>query len=61
MSPVLRVVTFNTLFGGHTDSGFGPADRWDGQMEFLRSLRPDVLALQFSGRSQCCSGCSRRR
>ncbi|MGW7620817.1 endonuclease/exonuclease/phosphatase family protein [Streptomyces antimycoticus] len=46
MSPVLRVVTFNTLFGGHTDSGFGPADRWDGQMEFLRSLRPDVLALQ---------------
>lgn len=46
MSPVLRVVTFNTLFGGHSDSGFGPADRWEGQMEFLRSLQPDVLALQ---------------
>ncbi|MFJ9634731.1 endonuclease/exonuclease/phosphatase family protein [Streptomyces sp. NPDC101175] len=44
--PVLRVVTFNTLFGGHTDSGFGPADRWDGQMAFLRSLKPDILALQ---------------
>lgn len=46
MRHVLRVVTFNTLFGGHTDSGFGSADRWAAQMEFLRSLRPDVLALQ---------------
>ena len=46
MSPILRVVTFNTLFGGHSDSGFGPADRWAGQMEFLRSLRADVIALQ---------------
>lgn len=46
MSHILRVVTFNTLFGGHADSGAGPAERWDGQMEFLRSLKPDVLALQ---------------
>ncbi|MFF4484680.1 endonuclease/exonuclease/phosphatase family protein [Streptomyces sp. NPDC021218] len=46
MSPVPRVVTFNTLFGGHTDSGSGPTDRWDGQTKFLRPLRPDVLALQ---------------
>ncbi|KUJ43313.1 hypothetical protein ACZ90_67390 [Streptomyces albus subsp. albus] len=48
----VRVVTFNTLFGGHSDSGFGPGERWDGQMEFLRSRRADILALQFSGRSQ---------
>ncbi|MFC9222528.1 hypothetical protein ACFT8W_17640 [Streptomyces hygroscopicus] len=46
MSPVPRVVTFNTLFGGHTDSGSGPTDRWDGQTKFLRPLRSDVLALQ---------------
>ncbi|MFI1060425.1 endonuclease/exonuclease/phosphatase family protein [Streptomyces spororaveus] len=42
----IRIATFNTLFGGHTDFGFGPADRWDGQIEFLRTLRPDILALQ---------------
>ncbi|MFD8847834.1 endonuclease/exonuclease/phosphatase family protein [Streptomyces sp. NPDC059604] len=46
MSSTIRVVTCNTLFGGHTDFGFGPADRWDGQVEFLRTLRPDILALQ---------------
>ncbi|WP_157839093.1 hypothetical protein [Streptomyces flavidovirens] len=46
----VRIVTFNTLFG-----------RWDGQMEFLRSLRPDILAVQISGRSLWCSGRSRRR
>ncbi|QKW06925.1 endonuclease/exonuclease/phosphatase family protein [Streptomyces sp. NA04227] len=46
MHSVLRVVTFNTLFGGHSDSGLGLAERWDGQVEFLRSLRADVLALQ---------------
>ncbi|MEV5598886.1 hypothetical protein [Streptomyces sp. NPDC052496] len=46
MSPVLRVVTFNMLFAGHADAGLGPGDRWDGQMAFLRSLQPDVLALQ---------------
>ncbi|MFF4205735.1 endonuclease/exonuclease/phosphatase family protein [Streptomyces sp. NPDC001668] len=42
----LRVVTFNTLFGGHSDFGFGPAEHWAAQAEFLRSLEPDVLALQ---------------
>ncbi|MFF6772725.1 endonuclease/exonuclease/phosphatase family protein [Streptomyces sp. NPDC012637] len=42
----IRIVTFNTLFGGHTDFGSGTADRWDGQVEFLRALRPDILALQ---------------
>ncbi|MDT9692655.1 hypothetical protein Q5762_30860 [Streptomyces sp. P9(2023)] len=43
---LLRIVTFNTLFGGHADDGLGPADWWDAQMAFLCSLRPDVLALQ---------------
>lgn len=42
----VRTVTFNTLFGGNADFGFGPEERWDGQMEFLRSLRPDILAVQ---------------
>ncbi|MFF4924270.1 endonuclease/exonuclease/phosphatase family protein [Kitasatospora sp. NPDC001261] len=41
-----RIVTFNTLFGGHGDSGLGAAERWDGQMAFLKSLQPDILALQ---------------
>ncbi|WP_030462542.1 endonuclease/exonuclease/phosphatase family protein [Kitasatospora sp. NRRL B-11411] len=42
----LRVVTFNTLFGGHADDGLGAPERWQGQMDFLRALRPDILALQ---------------
>ncbi|QKW20552.1 endonuclease/exonuclease/phosphatase family protein [Kitasatospora sp. NA04385] len=44
--PPLRVVTFNSLFGGYSDDGLGLPERWDGQMEFLRSLRPDVLLVQ---------------
>ncbi|NBE51990.1 hypothetical protein [Streptomyces boluensis] len=46
----LRVVTFNTLFGGHDDFGLGVGDRWSGQVSFLTGLEADVLALQFSGR-----------
>lgn len=42
----LRIVTFNTLFGGHSDNGLGAPERWAGQMKFLKSLRPDILALQ---------------
>jgi hypothetical protein len=44
----MRIVTFNMLFAGHGDSGFGGPDRWDAQMDFLRGLTPDVLLLQFS-------------
>jgi endonuclease/exonuclease/phosphatase family metal-dependent hydrolase len=42
----LRIVTFNMLFAGHSDSGFGAPNRWDAQMAFLRALAPDVLLLQ---------------
>ncbi|WP_435059261.1 endonuclease/exonuclease/phosphatase family protein [Streptomyces sp. bgisy060] len=42
----IRVVTFNTLFGGHDDFGLGSGDRWHGQIPFLKSLEADVLALQ---------------
>ncbi|NIY65554.1 endonuclease/exonuclease/phosphatase family protein [Streptomyces malaysiensis] len=43
---VIRVVTFNTLFGGHDDFGLGAGDRWRGQIEFLKGLEADILALQ---------------
>lgn len=42
----IRVVTFNTLFGGHDDAGLGAGDRWRGQVPFLKELGADVLALQ---------------
>lgn len=42
----LQVVSFNALFGGHDDSGLGTPVRWQAQMDFLRSLRPDILFLQ---------------
>ncbi|MEU3299775.1 hypothetical protein ABZ729_08130 [Streptomyces sp. NPDC006678] len=42
----IRVVTFNTLFGGHDDFGLGGGDRWQGQVAFLKALGADVLALQ---------------
>ncbi|MFE9287830.1 hypothetical protein [Streptomyces olivaceus] len=42
----IRVVTFNTLFGGYDDFGLGLGDRWHGQIAFLKSLEADVLALQ---------------
>ncbi|NDZ76989.1 hypothetical protein G3I19_00320 [Streptomyces sp. SID10853] len=42
----IRVVTFNTLFGGHDDFGLGADDRWHGQVEYLRGLEADILALQ---------------
>ncbi|MFG3043151.1 endonuclease/exonuclease/phosphatase family protein [Streptomyces sp. NPDC048330] len=42
----IRVVTFNTLFGGHDDFGLGAGDRWRGQVAFLKGLEADVLALQ---------------
>ncbi|MGI5337725.1 hypothetical protein ACQEVS_10150 [Streptomyces sp. CA-181903] len=43
---VIRVVTFNTFFGGHDDFGLGAGKRWEGQVEFLKGMHPDVLALQ---------------
>ncbi|GHF33093.1 hypothetical protein GCM10010218_12710 [Streptomyces mashuensis] len=43
---VIKVVTFNTLFGGHDDFGLGAGNRWDGQIAFLKGLQPDILALQ---------------
>ncbi|MFC8708907.1 MULTISPECIES: hypothetical protein [unclassified Streptomyces] len=43
---VVRVVTFNTLFGGHDDFGLGSGDRWRGQVDLLKGLEPDILALQ---------------
>jgi endonuclease/exonuclease/phosphatase family metal-dependent hydrolase len=42
----IRVVTFNTLFGGHDDFGLGAGDRWQGQVAFLKALEADILALQ---------------
>lgn len=42
----LRVVTFNTLFGGHDDFVLGTGDRWHRQIPFLKSLQADILALQ---------------
>ena len=45
-STYIRVVTFNTYFGGHVDAGYGPDVHWEAQMAFLRELKPDILALQ---------------
>ncbi len=42
----LRVGSFNMLFGGHDDAGFGAPSRWDGQMQLLEALDLDVLAIQ---------------
>ncbi|MFJ7085968.1 hypothetical protein ACIQU8_22390 [Streptomyces griseus] len=42
----LRVVTFNTLFGGRDNDGLGVDDRWRRQVPFLKSLEPDILLLQ---------------
>ncbi|MFE4335286.1 endonuclease/exonuclease/phosphatase family protein [Streptomyces sp. NPDC056831] len=42
----LRITTFNTLFGAHSMQGFGAPERWTEQMEFLRKLGSDVIALQ---------------
>ena len=43
---LLRIVSFNTLFGGHSGFGYGEGVHWEAQMDFLRRLEPDVLALQ---------------
>ncbi|MFD7537500.1 hypothetical protein [Streptomyces sp. NPDC059819] len=45
----IKVVTFNTQFGGYDDEGLGAGHRWRGQVEFLKTLEADILALQFSG------------
>ncbi|MEU3499390.1 endonuclease/exonuclease/phosphatase family protein [Streptomyces hundungensis] len=42
----IRVVTFNSLFGGHDDDGLGAGHRWRGQIEFLKTLNADILAFQ---------------
>lgn len=43
---ILRIVTFNTLFGGRDDQGLGSDARWRASAPFLKSLRADVYALQ---------------
>lgn len=45
---MIRVATFNTLFGGHDDFGLGAGDRWRKQVPFLKRFEADVLALQES-------------
>ncbi|SEM79064.1 endonuclease/exonuclease/phosphatase family protein [Streptacidiphilus jiangxiensis] len=42
----LTIVTFNSLFGGWTDFGFGEPLRRGAMVEFLRGLQPDILCLQ---------------
>jgi len=42
----LRIVTFNTLFGGRDHDGLGTDRRWHRQVPFLKSLEADVLLLQ---------------
>ncbi|MGA5819844.1 endonuclease/exonuclease/phosphatase family protein [Kitasatospora sp. NPDC094028] len=42
----LRIATFNTLFGGRDDEGYGDDRRWQQQARFLRSLEADTYALQ---------------
>ncbi|MEW2498537.1 endonuclease/exonuclease/phosphatase family protein [Streptomyces nodosus] len=43
---VLRIVSFNTLFGGRNDDGLGDNARWREAAPFLRSLDADIYALQ---------------
>lgn len=42
----LRLVTYNTLFGGRDDAGLGSDRRWQAAAPFLKSLEGDVYALQ---------------
>lgn len=43
---MIRILTWNLLFGGREDEGHGDDARWRGQAEALRDLAPDVLFLQ---------------
>lgn len=43
---MIRLVTWNLLFGGREDDGHGDDTRWRGQVELLRELNPDILMLQ---------------
>lgn len=45
MTP-LRIISFNTLFGGREEDGLGSDARWQAAARFLRSLRGDLYALQ---------------
>lgn len=42
----VRIVSFNTLFGGRDDDGLGDDSRWRAAAPFLRSLDADLYALQ---------------
>ncbi|MFD7861346.1 hypothetical protein [Streptomyces sp. NPDC059783] len=42
----LRIVSFNTLFGGRDDDGLGSQERWQAASAFLRGLDADLYALQ---------------
>jgi endonuclease/exonuclease/phosphatase family metal-dependent hydrolase len=46
MGGVYRVGTFNMLFAAHGDAGFGAPERWERQMQLLRAIGFDVLAVQ---------------
>lgn len=43
---LIRIVTFNTLFGGRDDQGLGSDARWQAASTFLSNIRADVYALQ---------------
>lgn len=43
---MIKVVTWNLLFGGRDDEGHGDDTRWRRQADLLRDLAPDVLLLQ---------------
>ncbi|MFF4859926.1 hypothetical protein ACFY2N_34165 [Streptomyces rubiginosohelvolus] len=43
---VLRIVSYNTLFGGRDDDGLGDDARWRAAAPFLKSLDADLYALQ---------------
>lgn len=42
----IRIVSCNTEFAGCAEFGYGAPERRDEQMQLLRALEPDVLALQ---------------
>ncbi|MFI7104127.1 hypothetical protein ACIBK8_32880 [Streptomyces sp. NPDC050161] len=45
-SPLVTLVTYNTLFGGRAEEGLGNDDSWKAAAPFLKSLNADMYALQ---------------
>lgn len=43
---MIRIVSWNLMFGGRDDEGHGDDARWRRQAQVLRELAPDVLLLQ---------------